>query len=57
MQTYAVTILDSNGASTVQDVSVAINGTNDAPTAVSETVITDAGAGGIVDHSRPGRWR
>ena len=49
VQTYAVTILDSKGASTVQDVSIAINGVNDAPTAVSETVVTDVGAGGAVD--------
>ncbi|WP_051462652.1 VCBS domain-containing protein [Bradyrhizobium sp. URHA0013] len=49
VQTYAVTILDSNGASSnVQNISVAINGTNDAPTAVSETVITDVGANGSV---------
>jgi len=49
VQTYAVTILDSNGASTVQDVSIAINGVNEAPTAVSETVVTDVGTGGTVD--------
>ena len=49
VQTYAVTILDSNGASTVQDVSVAINGINEAPTAVSETVVTDVGTGGTID--------
>ncbi|QPF93845.1 beta strand repeat-containing protein [Bradyrhizobium commune] len=48
VQNYAVTILDSNGASTVQNVSIAINGTNDAPTAVSETVVTDTGAGNSV---------
>ncbi|KJC34220.1 hypothetical protein UB31_39195 [Bradyrhizobium sp. LTSP849] len=48
VQTYAVTVLDSHGASTVQDVSVAINGVNDAPTAVGETVVTDAGANGSV---------
>jgi VCBS repeat-containing protein len=49
VQTYAVTILDSNGASTVQDVSIAINGVNEAPTAVSETVVTDVGTGGTVN--------
>ena len=49
VQTYAVTILDSNGASTVQDVSIAINGVNEAPTAVSETVVTDVGTGGTID--------
>ncbi|TPQ36289.1 hypothetical protein C2U70_13120 [Bradyrhizobium guangdongense] len=49
VQTYAVTILDDNGASTVQNVSIAINGANDAPTAVGETVVADADAGGTVD--------
>jgi VCBS repeat-containing protein len=48
-QVYAVTVIDSNGASAVQDVTVAINGTNDAPNAVGETVVTDAGANGTVD--------
>ena len=48
-QVYAVTITDSNGASTVQDVTVAINGTNDAPIAVGETVVADAGANGTID--------
>ncbi|MBR0756666.1 VCBS domain-containing protein [Bradyrhizobium jicamae] len=48
-QDYLVTITDSHGALVTQDVTVTINGTNDAPTAVSETVITDAGAGGSVD--------
>lgn len=49
VQTYAVSIFDSNGASTVQDVSIAITGVNDAPAAVSETIITDVGAGGTVN--------
>jgi VCBS repeat-containing protein len=48
-QTYTVFITDDNGAVAQQDVSVAINGSNDAPTAVGETVITDAGAGGTVE--------
>jgi VCBS repeat-containing protein len=48
-QTYTVTIQDSNGATTTQDVTVAIHGVNDAPTAVSETVVTDAGPGASVD--------
>lgn len=47
-QDYLVTIADNNGGSTTQDVSVTINGTNDAPTAVSETVVTDVGPGGSV---------
>jgi Ca2+-binding RTX toxin-like protein len=33
----------------VQDVTVAISGTNDAPTAVSESVVTDVGPGGTAD--------
>jgi VCBS repeat-containing protein len=48
-QTYAVAITDEDGATTVQDVNVTLNGTNDAPTAVSENVITDVGASGTVD--------
>ena len=48
-QNYLVTIADNNGGSTTQDVTVTIIGTNDAPTAVGETVITDVGAsGGVV---------
>jgi VCBS repeat-containing protein len=47
-QDYLVTIADNNGGSTTQDVTVTINGTNDAPTAVGETVITDVGASGAV---------
>ena len=34
---------------TPQDVTITINGTNDAPTAVSENVITDVGPNGTVD--------
>jgi VCBS repeat-containing protein len=48
-QDYLVSVTDSHGASTVQDVTIAITGTNDAPTAVSENVITDVGANGTVD--------
>ena len=33
----------------MQDVTIAINGANDAPTAVNENVITDVGPGGTVD--------
>jgi len=47
-QTYAVAVTDEFGATTVQEVNVTLNGTNDAPTAVSENVITDAGANGAV---------
>jgi VCBS repeat-containing protein len=49
VQTYSVTVTDDHGASTLQTVTVAIDGTNDAPTAVSENVITDVGTGGTVD--------
>jgi VCBS repeat-containing protein len=48
-QDYLVSVTDNHGASTVQDITVTINGTNDAPTAVSENVVTDAGASGTVD--------
>jgi VCBS repeat-containing protein len=47
-QDYFVTIDDGHGGTVLQDVTVTLNGTNDAPTAVSETVVTDAGAGGSV---------
>jgi VCBS repeat-containing protein len=49
VQTYNVTITDDHGASTVQTVSIALDGSNDAPTAVSENVITDVGPNGTVD--------
>ncbi|MGH6710962.1 MAG: VCBS domain-containing protein, partial [Bradyrhizobium sp.] len=47
-QTYTVFITDDGGASVAQSVTVAINGTNDAPTAVGENVITDVGPDGVV---------
>lgn len=47
-QDYFVTVDDGHGGTVIQDVTVTIDGTNDAPTAVSETVVTDAGAGGSV---------
>jgi len=49
IQDYLVSVTDAHGGSTQQDVTVTINGTNDAPTAVSENVITDVGANGTVD--------
>jgi VCBS repeat-containing protein len=49
IQDYQVEVSDNHGGSTFQDVTVTINGTNDAPTAVSENVITDVGANGTVD--------
>ena len=48
-QDYFVSITDNNGASTTQDVSVTLNGANDPPTAVGETVVTDVGPNGTVD--------
>jgi VCBS repeat-containing protein len=48
VQTYSVTVTDDHGASTLQTVTIAIDGTNDAPTAVNDTVITDAGPNGTV---------
>jgi VCBS repeat-containing protein len=47
-QDYFVTIDDGHGGTATQDVTVTLNGTNDAPTAVGETVVTDVGAGGSV---------
>jgi VCBS repeat-containing protein len=41
-QDYTVTITDENGASVSQDVTIAINGSNDPPSAMADTVITDA---------------
>ena len=49
LQSYSVSITDSHGASTVQDVTIAIAGSNDAPTAVNDNVIADAGVGGTID--------
>jgi VCBS repeat-containing protein len=48
-QDYLVSVTDNHGVSTVQDVTVSISGTNDAPTAVSESVVTDVGPGGTAD--------
>ena len=48
-QIYTVAVTDHAGATTYQDISVTLNGSNDAPTAVSENVITDVGPGGTVD--------
>jgi VCBS repeat-containing protein len=48
-QDYLVTVTDNHGLSTVQDVTVTINGTNEAPVAVSENVVTDVGPNGTVD--------
>jgi VCBS repeat-containing protein len=48
-QVYTVAVTDAAGASSFQDISVTLNGTNDAPTAVNDTVVTDAGASGTID--------
>jgi VCBS repeat-containing protein len=48
VQTYSVTVADNHGASTLQTVTIAIDGTNDAPTAVNDTIITDVGPNGAV---------
>jgi VCBS repeat-containing protein len=47
-QTYSVLVTDNHGVSAEQDVTVTISGTNDAPTAVDDTVITDVGPNGAV---------
>ena len=44
-----MTIADDHGGSSVQDISITLNGTNDAPTAVNENVISDAGPSGVID--------
>nr|WP_283817494.1 VCBS domain-containing protein [Bradyrhizobium liaoningense] len=41
--TYTVQSTDNNAASDTQTITVTINGTNDAPTAVADTVLTSAG--------------
>ncbi|MEN3351059.1 MAG: hypothetical protein V7632_4694 [Bradyrhizobium sp.] len=48
-QDYLITVSDNHGGSVVQDVAVTMVGTNDAPTAVADTIVTDAGASGVVD--------
>ncbi len=47
-QDYTVFVTDDHGVSAAQDVTIAINGTNDAPTANADTIITDVDAGGSV---------
>jgi VCBS repeat-containing protein len=47
-QIYTVTIVDDHGQLTQQDVTVAISGANDGPTAVDESVVSDAGASGLI---------
>jgi VCBS repeat-containing protein len=47
-QVYTVTIMDDHGQLTQRDVAVALNGANDAPTAVDETIVSDAGADGVI---------
>jgi VCBS repeat-containing protein len=46
-QDYTVTIADEDGASVSQDVTIAINGSNDPPAANPDTVITDVDTSGI----------
>jgi VCBS repeat-containing protein len=48
-QDYLVSVTDSHGAATTQDVTITINGTNEPPTAVGENVVTDVDANGTVD--------
>jgi VCBS repeat-containing protein len=49
IQSYTVNVADNHGATTPTDVTITINGTNDAPTAVGENVITDAGPSSVID--------
>lgn len=46
---YLVTVTDDHGGSTTQDVTITLVGTNDGPAAVDETIISDAGASGVID--------
>lgn len=48
-QDYLVSVIDNHGVATVQDVTITINGTNDAPTGVGETIVSDVGPSGVVD--------
>jgi VCBS repeat-containing protein len=48
-QDYLVQVADNHGGTTVQDVTVTINGTNEPPTAVSTNVITDVGPNATAD--------
>jgi VCBS repeat-containing protein len=47
-QTYTVAIADNHGGAVAQDVTVTIAGTNDAPTAAAQTIVTDVDTGGLV---------
>src|SRR5262249_22071071 len=47
-QVYIVTSPVDHGASVPQDVTIPINGTNDAPTGSADTIITDVDTGGFV---------
>jgi VCBS repeat-containing protein len=49
VQSYTVNVTDNHGATTPTDVTITINGANDAPTAVGENVITDAGPSSVID--------
>ena len=48
VQTYTVLVTDDHGGTAAQDVTIAINGANDAPTAVGENIITNVGPDGLV---------
>ncbi len=43
-QVYTVSIMDDHGATALQDITVTINGANDAPVGVDDTIITDLGS-------------
>jgi VCBS repeat-containing protein len=49
IQSYTVNLTDNHGATTPTDVTITINGANDAPTAVGENIITDAGPSSVND--------
>jgi VCBS repeat-containing protein len=47
-QVYQVEVADNHGGTTEQDVTITILGTNDAPTAAAQNIITDAGPNGVL---------
>jgi VCBS repeat-containing protein len=46
-QAYTVIVTDGEGGSAAQEVTITLNGTNDAPTGAPQTIVTDAGANGF----------
>ncbi|MEA2859065.1 MAG: hypothetical protein QOC72_1104 [Methylobacteriaceae bacterium] len=47
-QTYQVDVADDHGGTTEQDVTITILGTDDAPSAAAQNIVTDAGPNGVL---------